>query len=125
MERKQATKKEKEICSQSSIAYQKEIPESRIVKGIEEKIREKKCCGKKRRQDKNNERRIQKERNVFTKMGKISVEGIQRKKRDGSKVDVKMYPSNTLIVELDLNDKNREKIIKRERPSVTVPGEKK
>jgi len=50
--------------------------------------------------------------NVFSKIGKISVEGIQRKKRDGSKVDVKMYPSNTLIVELDLNDKNRERIIK-------------
>jgi large subunit ribosomal protein L24 len=49
--------------------------------------------------------------NVFMKISKITVEGIQRKKRDGSKVDVKIYPSNTQIIELDLNDKNREKIL--------------
>jgi len=51
---------------------------------------------------------------VFPKTGKITLEGIQRKKRDGSKIDVKMNPSNVQIIELDLNDKNREKNLKKE-----------
>ena len=50
--------------------------------------------------------------NVLLKKGKITVEGIQRKKRDGSKIDVKMDPSNVQIIELDMNDKNREKMLK-------------
>jgi large subunit ribosomal protein L24 len=47
--------------------------------------------------------------NVFLKIGKVTIEGIQRKKRDGSKVDVKIYPSNLQIIEMNLEDKNREK----------------
>ncbi len=52
--------------------------------------------------------------NVFMKIGKITVENIQKKKRDGSKVDIKIDPSNVQIIELDLNDKNREKILRGE-----------
>ena len=37
----------------------------------------------------------------------IEVEGIQRKKQDGSKVNVKLQPSNLQIIELDLADSRR------------------
>ena len=50
--------------------------------------------------------------NVLLKKGKITIEGIQRKKRDGSKIDINMDPSNVQIIELDMNDKNREKMLK-------------
>tara|TARA_Y100000296_G_scaffold83614_1_gene115085 strand:+ start:1724 stop:2185 length:462 start_codon:yes stop_codon:yes gene_type:complete len=46
---------------------------------------------------------------VNTKTSKISIEGIQVKKQDGSKVDVKLRPSNLQIVELNLEDKKRAK----------------
>lgn len=38
---------------------------------------------------------------------KVHIEGIQRNKRDGTKADVPIDPSNLQIVELDLNDKKR------------------
>jgi len=44
---------------------------------------------------------------VFTKKMKVTIEGIQIKKQDGSKVNVKMQPSNLMITELNLNDKKR------------------
>ena len=37
------------------------------------------------------------------------VEGIQRKKQDGSKVNVKLQPSNLQIIELNLEDQKRSK----------------
>ena len=49
---------------------------------------------------------------VFLKIGKITIEGIQRKKRDGSKVDIKIEPSNVQIIELDTNDKKRTDLLK-------------
>ncbi len=49
---------------------------------------------------------------VFLKISKITMEGIQRKKMDGSKADIKINPSNVQIVELNLEDKKRERTIK-------------
>ncbi|MBT3404824.1 50S ribosomal protein L24 [archaeon] len=37
---------------------------------------------------------------VFTKQGKVTIEGIQAKKQDGSKVVIKMQPSNLQIVSM-------------------------
>jgi large subunit ribosomal protein L24 len=44
---------------------------------------------------------------VLLKTSKIIIEGIQIKKKDGSKVDVKMEPSNLQITELNMEDKKR------------------
>jgi|TARA_Y100000310_G_scaffold335050_1_gene416159 large subunit ribosomal protein L24 len=51
---------------------------------------------------------------VNTKKSKISIEGIQVKKQDGSKVNVKLRPSNLQIIELNLEDKKRLKNQKEE-----------
>jgi large subunit ribosomal protein L24 len=45
--------------------------------------------------------------NVYLKIGKVTMEGIQAKKQDGSQVNVKMQPSNLQIIELNLDDKRR------------------
>ena len=44
---------------------------------------------------------------VNLKISKINVEGIQVKKQDGSKVDIKLQPSNLQIIELNLEDRKR------------------
>jgi len=44
---------------------------------------------------------------VFTKKSKVTVEGIQVKKQDGSKANIKLHPSNLQIIEMDMNDKKR------------------
>lgn len=44
---------------------------------------------------------------VLLKTSKIIIDGIQIKKKDGSKVDVKMEPSNLQIQELNMEDKKR------------------
>ena len=44
---------------------------------------------------------------VFTKKSKIIMEGIQVKKQDGSKANIKLQPSNLQIIELNLEDKKR------------------
>ena len=49
---------------------------------------------------------------VKLKLSKVIVEGIQVKKQDGSKVNVKMQPSNLQIIELNLD--GRKKLIKKE-----------
>ena len=46
---------------------------------------------------------------IKIKMSKIFVEGIQAKKQDGSKVNVKLQPSNLQLIELDLTDRKRAK----------------
>lgn len=52
---------------------------------------------------------------VFTKLGKIHIEGLQVKKQDGSKVAVKLQPSNLQIIDMNLDDKKRmQKITGRE-----------
>jgi large subunit ribosomal protein L24 len=52
---------------------------------------------------------------VFTKKSKITMEGIQVKKQDGSKANIKLQPSNLQIIDLNLEDKKRiqEKINKK------------
>jgi large subunit ribosomal protein L24 len=44
---------------------------------------------------------------INTKQLKVYVEGIQRKKQDGSKVNVMLRPSNLQIIALDSQDKKR------------------
>jgi len=44
---------------------------------------------------------------VFTKISKVIMEGIQVKKQDGSKANIKLRPSNLQIIELNLEDKKR------------------
>jgi len=52
---------------------------------------------------------------VNLKTSRIILEGIQVKKRDGSKSNVRLQPSNVQIIELNLNDKKRlKKQIKKE-----------
>ncbi|MCK9596912.1 50S ribosomal protein L24 [Candidatus Pacearchaeota archaeon] len=46
---------------------------------------------------------------VFTKKSKFTIEGIQVKKQDGSKANVKLRPSNLQIIELNTDDKKRMK----------------
>lgn len=45
-------------------------------------------------------------------ISKVTIEGIQVKKQDGSKADIKLQPSNLQIIELNLEDRKRK--IKRE-----------
>ncbi len=47
---------------------------------------------------------------VNTSRSLISIEGIQGKKKDGSKYDIKIHPSNLQLIELNLEDKERIKI---------------
>lgn len=57
---------------------------------------------------------------VKLKISKVTVEGIQVKKQDGSKVDVKLQPSNLQIIELNLEDRKRKiKQIKENAPKKT------
>ena len=49
---------------------------------------------------------------VNLKTSKIIIDGINVKKMDGSKANVKMQPSNLQIVELNLDDKKRMKKLK-------------
>lgn len=46
---------------------------------------------------------------VKLKISKVIVEGMQIKKQDGSKVNVRLQPSNLQIIELNLEDKKRMK----------------
>jgi len=62
---------------------------------------------------------------VKTKVSKVIVEGIQVKKRDGSKINIKLQPSNLQIIELNLEDKKRqEKVEKQEKKLNKEQGEK-
>ncbi|PIN90164.1 50S ribosomal protein L24 [Candidatus Pacearchaeota archaeon CG10_big_fil_rev_8_21_14_0_10_32_14] len=47
---------------------------------------------------------------VLLKRSKVEVEGIQAKKRDGSNVNVRLEPSNLMIIELNSEDKKRMKV---------------
>ena len=49
---------------------------------------------------------------VKLKISKVVIEGIQVKKMDGSKVNVRLQPSNLQIIELNLEDKKRIKKLK-------------
>ncbi len=49
------------------------------------------------------------------KSTKIKIDGINIKKKDGSKVNVKIHPSNLQIMELNLDDKKRIKTMNKEK----------
>ena len=72
-----------------------------IRKGDHAKVRRGKYKGK-----------IGKVTKVELKNAKIMIEGIQVKKQDGSKVNVRLQPSNLQITELNLEDKKRIKRLK-------------
>ncbi|QDA30772.1 50S ribosomal protein L24 [Thermococcus indicus] len=50
---------------------------------------------------------------VDLKRYRIHVEGVTHKKTDGTEVFYPLHPSNVMIIELNLDDERREKIIKR------------
>jgi large subunit ribosomal protein L24 len=50
---------------------------------------------------------------VDLKNQRVSIEGIQRKKKDGGKVNAYFHPSKLQIQTLNLDDKKREKSVKR------------
>jgi len=60
---------------------------------------------------------------VFTKKSKVTIEGIQVKKQDGSKANIKLQPSNLQIIELDMNDKKR--ISSSNKKTEKISGDKK
>ena len=51
---------------------------------------------------------------VILKTQKVEVEGIQIKKQDGSKVNIKLRTSNLQIIELNVEDKKRNKALNKE-----------
>ena len=50
---------------------------------------------------------------VFTKITKVFVEGAEIIKKDGSKTFYPIHPSNLMITELNMEDKKRQKSIKK------------
>ena len=62
---------------------------------------------------------------IELKKSKVTVEGIQIKKQDGSKVNVKMQPSNLQIIELNLEDRKRNKALNKKIEDKNKPKEKK
>jgi len=52
---------------------------------------------------------------VDTKKVRVFVEGVVRKKVDGSEVQVPLHPSNLQIIELNLEDEKRFKRLKKEK----------
>ena len=50
---------------------------------------------------------------INTKKGVVYIEGIQKTRKDGTKVNILFQPSNLLIMELNLEDKKRIKSIER------------
>ena len=51
---------------------------------------------------------------VKLKLSKIIIEGIQVKKQDGSKINVKLQPSNLQLIELNLEDRKRGRVLGKE-----------
>lgn len=62
---------------------------------------------------------------VKLKISKIIIEGIQVKKLDGSKANVKLVPSNLQIIELSLEDKKRTKRFTKQTNELEKKKEKK
>src|SRR3989344_5243032 len=44
---------------------------------------------------------------------RVTIEGIQRTKKDGTKIKVYFHPSNLQVIELNLDDKNRKQALER------------
>jgi large subunit ribosomal protein L24 len=51
---------------------------------------------------------------IILKAQKVEMEGIQIKKQDGSKVNIRLRPSNLQITELNVEDKKRNKALSKE-----------
>ncbi len=62
---------------------------------------------------------------IKIKTSKIIVEGIQVKKHDGSKANIKMIPSNLQIIKLNLEDKKRLKTSEKEKIQANKKEEQK
>ena len=62
---------------------------------------------------------------VNLKKTKISIEGMQRQKKDGTKVNVFFHPSNLQIQELNLDDRKRIKSLERKSEHKTISEETK
>ena len=66
---------------------------------------------------------------ISLKKLKVVIEGIQIKKQDGSKANIKMQPSNLQIIELNLEDRKRKQALERKagdiRPTPVKLKEKK
>jgi large subunit ribosomal protein L24 len=62
---------------------------------------------------------------VELKRLKVSVGGINKTKKDGSKVPVLFDPSNLQILELDLSDKERKGALERKKIEKKIKGENK
>ncbi len=60
---------------------------------------------------------------IRIKTSRIEIEGIQVKKQDGSKVNVKIQPSNLQIIELTLEDRKRNKGLKEKKEDIKTPKE--
>ena len=58
---------------------------------------------------------------VNLKTSKVMIDGIQVKKQDGSKVNVKLQPSNLKIIELNTTDKKRLKETTKSKPVKDAP----
>ena len=50
---------------------------------------------------------------INTKKMKVFVEGIQKARKEGTKINVLLEPSNLMILSLNLDDKKRAKILER------------
>lgn len=50
---------------------------------------------------------------IDLKESRVIIEGIQIKKQDGSKANIKMQPSNLQIIELNLEDQKRKKALEK------------
>ncbi len=60
---------------------------------------------------------------VDLKALKVTVEKLVRKKVDGTEVLVPLHPSNLQIIEANMEDKERQNIVKRSGGKITVTGE--
>ena len=54
---------------------------------------------------------------------KVAIEGIQITKKDGTKINVFFHPSNLLVTELNLEDKQRTDSLKKENASIKTNSE--
>lgn len=50
---------------------------------------------------------------IYLKNSKVVIEGIQIKKQDGSKANIKMHPSNLQIIELNIEDRKRKNALEK------------
>ncbi len=66
--------------------------------------------------------KIAKINKISLKKSKIFVEGIEMVKKDGNKSMVPIEPSNAILVDYNIDDKQRKKIIERKKKKIKVKG---